>query len=577
MEEYQRGSDPRNGDSDGDGVTDHDEIHVYGSDPLNRDAVPAELLVDVPLETYQGQGSGLVIDHETGEILRETQEATASRWALGANGSLTSLERRGDLEYTVQIGRSGIHKIDLLGHSIGEGAAPVPLTILVDGIQIGTGEAMPGVSRNGLGWLTPWLEEGEHTITIRNHNVRGDVTLVIDALKILILAGEDSDSNGLPDWFEPSLAERNRVTRTRIDSMTSPACIEGVARFLVDLEVAAEGVAMEVGEGPERTWFCNIPLAEARDTAVVATFEAGAITETYDLKWVETNLMDVADEPLQVRQGDALRLSAWRASERKGYTTFRISHNEMPLHEGPASQAIVHHFEENGTSELHVEVFERGISVAEARIEVRVVGVDLGPDFHVPSNDLRVWTPPAFDEDALLEADPAITISRLDEREGRASFDVGFSQYRSARGVAVARLGEEGPVMDSVVFHGFFFAPSTWTRQNQQIRTLADGTRVYSVGYIIDGIIPADLSIWLMMHIPGVMFESGDTWHELTAADFDENGKAELIFLKSPDSPESYICHAISQYGDSPAPEPDDSDSTEQTEPDPEAAPLEEP
>lgn len=577
MEEYLLGTDPSKPDTDGDGVSDFDELRLFGTNPLKGDAVPPELLVDVRLNTYDGQGSGLVIDHQTGEILQEAREATASRWALDANGNLTSLERRGDLEYTFQIGRAGIHKIDLKSHSIGNGAAPVPLTILVDGIQVGTGEAMPGMPRNGLSWLTPWLEEGEHTVTIRNHNVRGDVTLVIEALEILILAGEDSDSNGLPDWFEPALTERNRVTRPKIDSMTSPACIEGVARFLVDLDVAADGVAMEIGEGPGQSWFCDVPLAEGRDTAVVATFEAGAIAEAYNLRWIETNLLDFADEPLSVRQGDALRLSAWRVSERKGSTTFRISLDGQPLHEGMASQAFIHRFLENGTSELHVEVLEHGTAVAESRIEVRVVGVDLGPDFHVPSNDLRVWTPPAFDEEVFLEADPALTIRRHEGSEGSASFDVGFSQYRSARGVAVARLGDEGPVMDSVVFHGFFFAPSTWTRQNQQIRTLADGTRVYSVAYIIDGVIPEDLSIWLMMHIAGVMFENGDSWYELTAADFDENGKAELIFLKSPNSPESYICHAISQYGDSPAAEPDDSNSNGQTEPDPEAATLEEP
>jgi len=37
LEEYQNGTDPNNADTDGDGLSDGDEINVYHTNPLNPD------------------------------------------------------------------------------------------------------------------------------------------------------------------------------------------------------------------------------------------------------------------------------------------------------------------------------------------------------------------------------------------------------------------------------------------------------------------------------------------------------------------------------------------------------------
>jgi hypothetical protein len=78
---------------------------------------------------------------------------------------------------------------------------------------------------------------------------------------------------------------------------------------------------------------------------------------------------------------------------------------------------------------------------------------------------------------------------------------------------------------------------------------LPDGTRVLEFMLMIDGVIPADLSIWLEFYVTDAVFADGSTRYHLTAADFDENGVARILVYKAPGSGVA-ICHWIRPYGD---------------------------
>jgi hypothetical protein len=98
----------------------------------------------------------------------------------------------------------------------------------------------------------------------------------------------------------------------------------------------------------------------------------------------------------------------------------------------------------------------------------------------------------------------------------------------------------------------FYFAPSSVTGNSSVIRTLPDGTRVVRVIYAIDGKVPPDLSIWIQMYVTDAIFANGDSWYELTAADFNENGEASLEILKAPGLGTPYVCHWINPFMESP-------------------------
>jgi hypothetical protein len=112
----------------------------------------------------------------------------------------------------------------------------------------------------------------------------------------------------------------------------------------------------------------------------------------------------------------------------------------------------------------------------------------------------------------------------------------------------LARLYEGGPIVAASTVESFYFAASTVTNNNSIIRILPDGTRVVRSVFAIDGKIPDDLSIWIEMYVTDTVFANGDSWYELTAADFDENGEAVIEFYKSPGSGSPFVCHWIRPF-----------------------------
>lgn len=86
------------------------------------------------------------------------------------------------------------------------------------------------------------------------------------------------------------------------------------------------------------------------------------------------------------------------------------------------------------------------------------------------------------------------------------------------------------------------------SRDVRVVDILPDGTRVIEISFLIDGKVPADLSIWLDFFVTDALFENGDSRYHLTAADFDENGEARLRMYKAPGDGVANICHWLRIY-----------------------------
>ncbi|HSP43728.1 MAG TPA: PA14 domain-containing protein, partial [Luteolibacter sp.] len=164
MEEYLLGTDPSKPDTDGDGVSDYDEIHVYGSDPLVRDVQPP-------------------VVHHLFQLASGTLRAGGS-WMLDDEGALTSAYRRGSLVFEFVLDSPGVYALMLEANSVGNlsHVPDVPVTVSIDETILGhTDFPTQAVTRK---WLTPWLPAGRHTVVVENRNVRANINLKIHSLTL---------------------------------------------------------------------------------------------------------------------------------------------------------------------------------------------------------------------------------------------------------------------------------------------------------------------------------------------------------------------------------------------------------
>ena len=143
--EYTNGTDPFSSqaiDTDGDGVSDYDEIHLYHTDPNSPDAMPPVKLADLALTTFQ---------------------APSGAWAMFPSGGLRSFTRRGAVDFPFSVNSAGIYLIEFKGaaYPANRYTPPVPIIARVDGVEVGRAEVLPTTSNNsGIGLKTVEMDSG---------------------------------------------------------------------------------------------------------------------------------------------------------------------------------------------------------------------------------------------------------------------------------------------------------------------------------------------------------------------------------------------------------------------------------
>ncbi len=525
-EEYQLGTRADLADSDGDGVVDGDELRIYGTDPLVKDAVAPEKLADIPLAAYQ---------------------VKTGNWLLLPDGSLGSLSRRGTLDFRFKVEKAGLHLIELAARasSAAPYVPPVPVFIGVDDVELGRAEVP--ASGPPLRWLTGWLAPGEHTVTVSNRNVRTGVSLLISSLAVYHHEGVDLDGNDNPDWIDALIKRSAGVNEIPGESAVSPAFVEGSSRLHGSTAIVTASGVIEVQPGLANRWFSNVPLEAAHETKFTASFEDGAFLEEHAIRWAATNLFD-SPEKIRVRLGDSLKLTAVPAGNFRQMTPAAVVIDGAPVGTTTVAEPLAFTFEKPGISVVTATATVNGEDLV-ASVAVEVVTADFGPAFAVAAGSPRTWNIPGVPHSLVIEADPALTLVESlrrppDSRAMTASYPRGASG--SPR--VLARLSENGPVVAATTVNAFQVVPASATGDHRVIEVLADGTRVVEVRYIINGVIPANLSVWLQLYVTDAVFANGDTWYQLTARDFDENGEARLLIYKAPGLDVAYVCHWIRPF-----------------------------
>lgn len=156
----------------------------------------------------------------------------------------------------------------------------------------------------------------------------------------------------------------------------------------------------------------------------------------------------------------------------------------------------------------------------------------------------RIWDNPDLAPQAVIEADDRLVLTELGDlpaggRQFELGIDAGEPRY------VIARLGEEGPILDNARVDGFRVFSGTETYL-QVIETFADGSQLIAMGLTLSPVL-SQVTMDLTIFVGGVVFDDGRTHEQLYPDDFDELGRYEVRFIR-PASAQSSVCHITRGY-----------------------------
>ena len=290
-------------DTDGDGVSDGDEM-LIGSDPHFGDA---------------GGSTAMLRGDAYATSFGPWEKRDGQAWQTGRRGSVT---------YPITVPRSGVHalKFTVSSRAGGDVNEAYDFRISLNGVPISyqTGSIIEN-GRIVLAVLTPWLNTGEtYACEIFVDNSYNYRRVSVDQVDILAAGGADANGNGIPDWVETRLRDNNGFDRRIIHSRTSPTTVEGRARYL---ELAKTGGDLALTKAPNGRFFAEVPLTPEAPAKLEFAFENGGLTQTAKVHWQPTNLRRQENEPLTIRQGDSLLLTAYRSDEHPEQETYTLGVN----------------------------------------------------------------------------------------------------------------------------------------------------------------------------------------------------------------------------------------------------------
>lgn len=543
LREFQLGTDPRGADTDGDGLSDADEINYYGTNPLVAN------LIDTTL---------------AGTIDLTSPVDSSVAWQTRDDGSILAYERRGwtDWTFTVLPGAEGIHEIRLTGGAGGSGCRStenLPLSFHLNDSLIARQTLVAQQGENTtMRQLTPWLSAGTHTLRIQNHNVRADCNLRINAIEIHRLGGTDANSNGLADWAEEKFHNENQLTHIPTESLTSPAFIEGVTSTFSSLRLTrrlptdAEANVQPALQSIDHGFYADIPLDPDAPTSIEVAYEDDTYTTSHEITWAATNVL--AHDTLAIRRGDSLRLTA-HAPDAPASGSFTLSASAgAPAVTGgshAADRPVVLTFDAAGTHTYTATWVPEHGEPQTNTLSIRVRAADFGPDFIVQTWNRRTWTLSGL-EDTRIEADSALYwYETTAVSEVPRSFLV--KAFNAENTHVIARIPETGEILARGTVHAFSLSRSNMTSDAQLVERRPDGSGVYRFTMVSENL-PSNVSFNMFAQYQGTIFSSGSRNHTVYASDFSSNGIANIYMETSADTPR--ICHYVSSILDDEAPSP---------------------
>ena len=513
-DEYMLGTDPSSADTDGDGLSDGDEIHSFRTDPMLSDSKSELLVCDLDLE------QALNIDKGLG-------------WNLTSRG-LVPTAFRGEFALNFDLGQTGFHVIEIQTSLVGDLSLHKQLKaeVLVNGSFLGGfGLTYTSNRKHSIRAVTPYLPAGRHQMRVRIRNMFLSQSFSVDSVRVLRPEGGDLDGDGQPDWIVNLLREHNQLCSAPARSRVSPAFLEGRARDFSFVTFNGEKVAP--GRDPTH-WYVNLPLeidASAGGTPYEVGFEQ-SLVQTGSIAWARTDPFALAGTTLLVRRGDSIILTG-------------EANGTLELPDGQ-----VHAFVQNGERIFTFEQSGHHLIRAtrpgeEAILKVEVLQANFSPttlDF-VQNKSLFVrFHRSKVSPSLFFESGPGIRFENPGFVRGN---HLHLRAHPSERGPArlLARISAEGPVAGVKELNVIAISDATQNGPSSSYRL--DGL---SSHYVMDNPIvvddfPEGGRIEMIIFRHGVTFLDGTQKKTLFHDDF-VNGVNTVSFL-IPNGMRGGFCHRI--------------------------------
>gem|GEM_PF-2532075 len=440
------------------------------------------------------------------------------------DGQAWQTGRRGSVTYPLTVTRSGVHALKFMVSSRAGGDLDeaYDFRISLNGLPISYQTAT--IAENGktsLAVLTPWLNAGEsYQIEIFVDNSYMERRVSVDEVSILAASGPDTNGNGIPEWVETRLRENNGFDQRMIHSRTSPATVEGRARYT---EMAKAGDIV-LNKAPNGRFFAEVPLAPGAPANLEFAFENGGLTQTARVHWQPTNLRRQENEPLTIRQGDSLLLTAYRNDEHPEQETYTLGVNGQAVNNSADHPTPVA-FPTAGPQA--VDLSHRS---ADGKVFSRRFTVNVLPRVAIESplcvtGFPRLWTHSPLPAGAGIQFDSNIT-ALPEQTANTYTLATAIPQNQPL----LVRYGTDGPILGgaevkSVRVRSGHLAGNIY----ESIGELVSTARMYVV---VSGDL-AGAEIRCDIIIGGVTFTDGTTRKSLWTADLDELGVGSLLFLKA--------------------------------------------
>lgn len=370
-------------DSDGDGVSDLDEVNFFGSAALANDIGAFTTVATIP-------GDAHIVSTGT--------------WDNFA-GKARQDSRRGSVTYAITAPSNGIYATRFTLTSILDGgkSEEYQFEIKLNGQRIAYKTIF--ISPDGtstLSLLTPWLEAGQnYNLELFVDNSYNFRRISVDQLELLAPGGTDSNSNGTPDWTEIRVNDFNGLDQTTHYSKTSPAVIEGKARFLGLVTTNAPALIA----APNGRFFTEVPLTAANAgsaTNLSFSFENNGLSQSTDVYWLPTNLK--VENTLTIRQGDSLLLTAFVDAENASLESYTYTLNGNTI-SNTADQPKVQLFPTAGNYALQLSHTAADGTITNRSITVKVLPkITIEPPVCVVGHP-RSWTPTTLPAGSILTFD----------------------------------------------------------------------------------------------------------------------------------------------------------------------------
>ena len=525
-EEYTAGTDPRDADSDNDGMNDGFEVHQAGSNPLAND--------------FNGSSATLA-----------TIKGSDGVAALGVWGtyveSVYSVETGGKLDYEQAIPSNGHYAIELVVSQFDPMAqdSRFDIGVSADGCSLGRQSVQAGFGDTATAlWILPYLESGTHTARVDWAYHLGDGSLRVLELRLKSQGGPDTNANGQADWLD---YRRDNIVQMQSaeTSYVSPVCYEGTSLLVDSLEVtssytSAQGYQpISVRHGVMNGWYADVPLSPTSATEIVVSGNNGDFLNSNHVVWTTWNLLQQTADSVELRKGDALLLNAFPTDATNG--TVSICVIGVTNYSTTIEEDIPCAFTNAG--DFIVSAVWTGATVSATQLSVHVVSASFSGSPSVWVQAPRTWDNPALPFDVMIESDPRIAVTKSPLQPTGTQFHLDLKTPDVC--YMVARLPECGPVIDSVPIHGFE-RNFSGDLQFSYVTTYEDGSMLYqSVVRISD--IPGDFQVVVEIFAGGMTFDDGTTQLILTPEDFSETGTALVNFILPADV-EFKVCHLVKMY-----------------------------